>query len=77
MYYIAGAIILLCTIILWLKNMKGEKAIYYFLTVYLTFILLLNIGFIFFTDETVFPAFVIITTLPLLIYIIVKRIREK
>lgn len=75
-YFVIAIVILLSTIILWLKNRKGGKAIYYFLTVYLTFILLLNFGFIMFTTEIAFPIVVIVTTLPLLIYIIFKRISE-
>lgn len=75
-YLVASLFILLSTFILWLKNRKGNKAIaiYYLFVVYLTFILLLNLGFILFTAEVAFPIFVIITTLPLLIYIIAKQI---
>lgn len=73
-YLVISLVILLSTIILWLKNRKGGKAIYYFLVIYLTFILLLNLGLLLLTAEVAFPIFVIITTLPLLIYIIVKQI---
>lgn len=73
-YFVMAIVILLSTIVIWLKNRKGGKAIYYFLTVYLTFILLLNFGFIMFTTEISFPIVVIVTTLPLLIFIIFKQI---
>ncbi len=73
-YLVASLFILLSAFILWLKNRKGNKAVYYLFVVYLTFILLLNLGFILFTDEVAFPIFVIITTLPLLIYIIAKQL---
>lgn len=70
LYLLISVLIALGIIVVCTKYRKKENSLFYVLIVYLSLIILINIGFILFTQEKEFPLFVILTTIPVIIHLI-------
>jgi hypothetical protein len=68
LYLLISVLIALSIIVVCIKYRKKENSLFYVLIVYLSLIILINIGFILFTQEKEFPLFVILTTIPVIIH---------
>ena len=66
LYLLISVLIALSIIVVCIKYRKKENSLFYVLIVYLS--LIINIGFILFTQEKEFPLFVILTTIPVIIH---------